>query len=294
MAELLINAASVGKLRAATGAGLMDCKKALSESGGDFDKAVDWLRKKGKQIAEKRAEREIKAGAVFASVDEAGRLGVLLELGCETDFVARNEEFQKLAGDLCAHVAAKAPAGAAELSEQTLSDGRTVKEAVQALTGKIGENIQLGRFARFEAGPSGGVFSYLHFTGTTGVLLELEGGSPAVTAHEETKALAKELCLHIAFKKPVGLTREAVPADVVARERDIHAQSDALKGKPENIIQKIIDGKMEAFWKEQCLIDQGFVKDEKKPIRDLLGETGKKAGGKLEIKRFAFFSVGGK
>ena len=288
-----ISAADVGKLRGATGAALMDCKKALTESGGDFDKAVDWLRKRGKQIAEKKADREIKAGAVFADVDAAGRLGVMLELGCETDFVARNDDFQKVGKALCAHIAAKNPADAATLKAQPY-EGATVEEGVKAISAKTGENVQLGRFVRYEAGANGGVFNYIHFTGTKGVLLELEGSSPAVIAHEETKALAKELCLHITFADPVGLTRESVPADVVAREREVHAQSDALKGKPENIIAKIIDGKLEAFFKQRCLIDQGFVKDEKKPIRELLAETGKKAGGKVDIKRFAFFSVGGK
>jgi elongation factor Ts len=269
----------------------MDCKKALTETGGDYEKAVDWLRKRGKQIAEKKADREIKAGAVFAELTNGGKLGVLLEVGCETDFVARNDDFQKAAKALVAHIAKTAPADAAALKASSY-EGTTVEEAVKALSAKTGENVQLGRFARYEPGANGGVFSYLHFTGTLGVLLELEADKPAVIAHEETQNLAKELCLHIAFSKPVGLTRESVPADVVAREREIYAQSDALKGKPENMIQKIIDGKLEAFFKEKCLIDQGWVKDDKKKIRDLAAETGKKAGGKLEIKRFAFFAVG--
>ncbi|HVY60294.1 MAG TPA: translation elongation factor Ts [Planctomycetota bacterium] len=288
-----ISAADVGKLRAHTGAGLMDCKKALQESGGDYEKAVDWLRKRGMQIAAKKADREIKAGAVLAEVTEGGKLGVLLEVGCETDFVARNDDFQKAAKALVAHIAKTAPADAAALKASSF-EGTTVEEAVKALSAKTGENVQLGRFARYQAGPNGGVFSYLHFTGTLGVLLELEADQASVIANEETQTLAKELCLHIAFAKPVGLTREAVPADVIAREREVYAQSDALKGKPENMISKIIDGKMEAFFKERCLIDQGWVKDDKKKIRDLVAETGKKAGGKLEIKRFDFFAVGGK
>jgi len=287
-----ISAADVGKLRGMTGAGLMDCKKALAESGGDIDKAVEWLRQRGKQIAEKKADREIKAGSVLVEIAGA-KLGTMLELGCETDFVARNDDFQKVGKALLAHISKTTPADAAALKASAF-EGTTVEEAVKGLSAKTGENVQLGRFARYEAGANGGVFSYLHFTGTLGVLLELEGDSPAVIAHAETQALAKELCLHIAFAKPVGLTRESVPADVVAKEREIHSQSDALKGKPENMIQKIIDGKLEAFFKEKCLIDQGFVKDEKKRIRDLVAETGKKAGGKLDIKRFAFFAVGGK
>jgi elongation factor Ts len=287
-----VSASDVGKLRAQTGAGLMDCKKALAEAGGDFEKAVDLIRKRGLQIAAKKAEREIKAGAVFANVEE--RLGAMFELGCETDFVARNDEFQALGKELAATLAKNPVETAAQLGDLASSKGGTIKEQIQAASGKSGENIQLGKIARFQAGPNGGVFHYLHFTGTQGALLELEGSTPAVVAHEETKNLAKELLLHIVFKKPLGLTRDSVPAEAVAREREVQSQSDALKGKPDNVIAKIVEGKMDAFFKEQVLLDQGFVKDEKKSIRALLDETGKKAGGKLEIKRFASFFVGGK
>ncbi len=291
------SAADVGKLRAMTGAGLMDCKKALVESGGDLQKAVDWLRKKGMQKGETKAAREIKAGAVFGSIDEGTRVGVLLEMGCETDFVARNEEFQALARKLLAQVAkGGSPTEGPALLEQPLQNGvssGTIGDALKALSGKIGENVQLGRLARFEAPAAGGaVFNYLHFTGTVGVLLEIAAASDAAAKHDETKALAKDVCLHIAAMRPIALRREEVPADAVAREREVYAQSDQLKGKPENMIAKIVDGKLEAFFKDRCLLDQPFVKDQTKSVRDVVKSVAGKAGGAVELKRFALFSVG--
>jgi elongation factor Ts len=199
VAETTISAAEVGKLRAATGAGLMDCKKALSESNGDFDKAVDWLRKKGKQIAEKKADREVKAGGVFSYLHHSGTIGVLLEMGCETDFVARNEEFQQA---------------------------------------------------------------------------------------------AKDIAMHIAATNPIALTREQVPADVIAREKEVYSQSDKLKGKPENMIGKIVDGMLETFFKERCLLDQPFVKDPTKTVKEVVQALSGKLGENCQVGRFARFQVG--
>ena len=196
-----ISAADVGKLRAATGAGLMDCKKALMESNGDYEKAVDWLRKKGKQIADKKADREVKAGGVFSYMHHSGTLGVLLEMGCETDFVARNDEFQ---------------------------------------------------------------------------------------------ATAKDIAMHIAASNPIALTRDQVPADVVAREKEVYAQSDKLKGKPEAMIGKIVDGMLETFFKERCLLDQPFAKDATKTIKEVVQGLSAKSGENVQIVRFARFKVGEK
>lgn len=266
-----ITASAVKDLRDKTGVGMMEAKKALEEAGGDIEKAVDLLRKKGLSAAAKKAARVASEGMI-ASFGE-GRIGVLVEVNSETDFVAKNEEFQKFAKALAKLVAEKAPADVAALSQLTL-DGGTVEEKRNALVQKIGENISIRRFERFQT--NDGIATYLHGT-RIGVLVEYTGGD---------EQLGKDVAMHIAAVNPQFLSRETVAADAVARERAICEAQAKESGKPANIIGKIVDGKMEKFYGDVCLLEQIFIKDPdgKQKVKNIL-----KAAA---VKRFVRFQLG--
>ena len=231
MAE--ISAADVGKLREATGAGLMDCKKALTEAGGNFDAAVDLLRKKGIASAGKKAGRDAKEGLIVKYLREDNRLGLLVEVNCETDFVARNESF----GAFCDDIAKK-------LATNPNVDLEADRVAAVA---KIGENIKISRHNRMEVSGNGVVAGYIHTGGKVGVLVEVGAGKQETTANEEFKQLVRDVTLQIAASSPVSVSRESVPADLVAKEREIAASSDRLKGKPAQAMEKILQGVIEKY-----------------------------------------------
>jgi elongation factor Ts len=268
----------ISELRGRTGAGMMDCKKALEETGGDLDKAVDWLRQKGQAKGEKRSGRETSEGAVAVHVTPDGKAAGIVELNCETDFVARNAEFQALVTDL-----------ARELAEggALRSEGK-----VKELAGKTGENISVRRSARLALAGPGFLESYVHFNGQVGVVLEV--GSPAgAAARPEVRALAKDITLHIASTKPIAVTAADVPADVVERERRIYEAQVAEQGKPDAIRPKIVEGMLRKFYEERVLLEQPFVKDDKVRIRDLLKQGSAAAGGEVTVRRFVCYEVGG-
>jgi elongation factor Ts len=241
-----ISASAVKDLREKTGVGMMEAKKALEEAGGDFEKAVDVLRKKGLSAAAKKAARVASEGMIASSIQ--GKVGVLIEVNSETDFVAKNEEFQKFARGLARLVADKAPVDVAALNRLTL-DGENVEEKRNGLVQKIGENISIRRFERFQT--EGDLSIYLHGT-KIGVMVDYTGGD---------EQLGKDIAMHIAAANPLFLSREAVPADTVARERAIYEAQARETGKPANVISKIVDGKMERFYGDSCLLEQVFVKD---------------------------------
>ncbi|PPK63980.1 translation elongation factor Ts [Actinokineospora auranticolor] len=266
-----ITAADVKRLRELTGAGMMDCKKALTETDGDFDKAVEILRIKGAKDVGKRAERATAQGLV------AAKDGVLVELNCETDFVAKNEEFQELADKV---VAAAQASGATDLDalKGAPLDGGTVEEAVQALSAKIGEKLELRRVANF----TGTVSLYLHRRSSdlppaVGVLVEYTG------AGEEA---AKQTAQQIAAMKPRFVTRDEVPADLVASEKRIAEETAREEGKPEAALPKIVEGRVNGFYKDVVLTEQSSVFDSKKSVKALLDEAG------VTVTRFARFEVG--
>jgi elongation factor Ts len=266
-----ITASAVKDLREKTGVGMMEAKKALEEAGGDFDKAVDILRKKGLSAAAKKASRVASEGMIASA--QQGATGVLIEVNSETDFVAKNEEFQKFAKDLAALVAEKAPADVAALSQLTL-DGENVEAKRNGLVQKIGENISIRRFDRYENADNLSI--YLHGT-RIGVMVDLAGGDAQ---------LGKDVAMHIAAANPPYLSRETVPADAVARERAIYEDQAKQTGKPANVISKIVDGKMEKFYGDACLLEQIFIKDPdgKQKIKNILkGAT---------IRRFVRFQLG--
>jgi elongation factor Ts len=267
-----ITAAEVKKLRELTGAGMMDCKKALEEADGDFDKATELLRiKLGKKAAERGAERTASAGLVAT----AGT--ALVELNCETDFVAKGDDFINTAQQIADAAAEAKPADVEELKAVKIGD-KTVDEIVKDLAGRIGEKIELGRVAVFD----GSVVSYMHRRASdlppaVGVLIEYDG-----TDEEAARGAA----MQVAAMRPKYLTRDEVPSDVVAKEREIAEATSREEGKPEQAIARITEGRLNGFYKEVVLLDQPSVTDTKKSVKAVLDDAG------VEVKRFARFEVG--
>ena len=277
MAE--ITAASVGKLREMTGAGLMDCKKALTEANGDLGAAGDLLRKKGVATAVSKAGRDAREGVIAQHIAPGGRLGVLVEINCETDFVARNDTFRGFADDVARRLAVD---GSAKFDEE-----------VHGLVAKIRENIRVARHARMEVTSNGLVAAYIHTGAKVGVLVEVGAGKENTVGNEEFKQLVKDITLQIAAGHPVAVSREQVPAEVIAKEREIAVQSDRLKGKPAQAMEKIIQGILEKYYQTHCLVDQGFVKKNSEiSVKEHVGQIAKQLGDEITIRRFVRFQVG--
>lgn len=274
-----ISTKDIAELRARTGAGMMDCKKALEEANGDMELASEILRKKGIAKAEKRAGRDAAEGLVLIETAADGSGAAMIELNSETDFVARNESFQALAKQLAEHALANSPVGVTR--EAFLAEdfgGKTVEEAIKQASGTIGEAISLKRVARF----GGAVGEYRHFNSQVGVLVELEGGTG-----DEALSVAREVALHIASADPVAVNTSDIPAEMIERERRIAEEQVAAEGKPEAIRGKIVEGKIKKFASERALMEQPFVKDESMTIAQLVG----KVPG-ITVKRFVRFKVG--
>ena len=272
-----ISASAVKDLREKTGVGMMEAKKALEETGGDFEKAVDLLRKKGLSAAAKKAARVAAEGMIASTIQAGGKTGVMLEVNSETDFVAKNSDFQHFAQELAELVAARKPTDVAAMS-QLLIGSDTVEARRNALIQKIGENIAIRRFVRYET--SGNIAVYLHGT-RIGVMVDYTGGD---------EQLGKDMAMHIAAANPQFLNRETVPPDVLDRERAVYEAQAKESGKPAAIIGKMVEGKLEKFYSEACLMDQVFIKDPdgKLKIRDCL----KKAGGTVVLNRFVRYQLG--
>ena len=292
-----ISAGLVKELREKTGAGMMDCKKALSETGGDFEKAIEFLRKKGMASAAKKAGRATKEGAVAAFISNNGAVGALIELNCETDFVARNENYKVLLNGLGAHaVLSKATNLEGLLNETVAASGKTVATVVQEGIASLGENMSLSRFERFEAeaGGKGQVVSYIHGEGKVGVLIDIAVGNASAIQNDAFKAFAKDLTMHVAAAGPQWLTSDNVPAEIIAKEKEIalaQIQNSGKAMKPE-FMEKAVDGRVRKLLEEVCLMTQPFVKDPGKTISQLVQETDKAVGGGLVIRRFARFVLG--
>jgi len=275
----------VKTLRDKTNCGFMDCKKALKETEGDLDKAVAYLRQKGIAVAGKRAERATSEGVVVAQVAVDNLSGVLMEVNCESDFVAKTEAFQNFAKLLAAQIAAKAPAEVADLLGQPWQPqpNITVQDYLNELIGQTGENIRVRRFSRYAGG--GLVGAYIHFGGRIGVLLELS--SAKVTP--ELTALAKDLAMQVAASNPLAVSREEVDAGMVAQETEIYQAQARESGKPEKIIEKMVTGRLDKFFKENCLVEQPFVKNPDITVAQLLKEAG---GADLRVVHFSRYQLG--
>lgn len=255
---MAISPKAVQELREKTGVGMMDCKRALEEAGGSMDEAVKVLRKKGIATAEKKSMRAASDGLISAAVTPDGHAGALLEVNCETDFVAKTDDFQGLAADLCAQVAEKAPSDEAALLDQPYAKdaAHKVKDVIVAKVAKLGENIQLRRFVRYH-GEGAHMASYIHAGGKIGVLMQYE--APADT--EEIRAVAKDLCMQVAAAAPKFVSRQEVTPEVLESEREIYRAQVLAQGKPAAIVDKIVEGKMNKFYEEACLLEQAFIKD---------------------------------
>ncbi|HZF64007.1 MAG TPA: translation elongation factor Ts [Chitinophagaceae bacterium] len=277
MSTATITAQDINKLRQATGAGMMDCRKALTETGGDFEAAIDWLRKQGQKVAAKRSDREAKEGVVIAKTTSDNKSGFIITISCETDFVSKNSDFVAFAQSIADAAVANNVTSAEELNEVTVS-GAKVSDLINDKLASIGEKIGVARFERIEA-PY--VASYIHGAYRMGVL---------VGFNRDAGEVGKDIAMQIAAMNPVAVDPASVPADVVSREKDIvmdqMKQDPKMAGKPEEMMAKIAEGKLNAFFKESTLLAQAFVKDNGKSVGDYLKSVDKDLQV-LEFKRVA-------
>jgi len=290
MAE--ISAAAVKELRERTGSGMMDCKRALSETNGDLEKAIEYLREKGLSAAAKKSARIAAEGLVSSYLSVDKRIGVLVEVNCETDFVAKNPDFQQLVGNIAQLVAQSDPVDVEALSRLPMAGGKSVAETVTTLVATIGENMTVRRFARFEVKTNGCIESYIHMGGKIGVLVEVSVSYPATLANSEFMILVKDLAMQVAAAKPEYVNRTEVPAAVLEQEKSIYKAQAMNEGKPEAIAEKIMGGRLEKFYKEVCLLEQLFIKDNEKSISKLLQEFNAKLNENITLVNFVRFEKG--
>lgn len=278
MSTVTISAQDINKLRQATGAGMMDCRKALTETNGDFEAAIDWLRKQGQKVAAKRSDREAKEGVVIAQTSADNKTGFIVCISCETDFVSKNTDFVAFAQSIANAAVENNVKSAEELNEVTIN-GAKVSDLINDKLAAIGEKIGVSKFERIEA-PY--VASYIHGANRMGVLVGLD---------KEAAETGKDIAMQIAAMNPVAVDAESVPADVVSREREIiielMKQDPKMAGKPEEMIAKIAEGKMNSFFKEQTLLAQAFVKDGSKSVGEYL-----KSAGDVKVQAFKRVALG--
>ncbi len=284
---MAISASDVKALRDSTGAGMMDCKKALSEAGGDAEKAMEGLRERGLAKAGKRSGRATSEGAIAIALD--GVAAAIIDLACETDFVAKTDVFQELATKIASAVVADTSVeGAEEALAAKLGDGK-VDDQVTAIAQKVGENVQVKRAARLVV-ENGLVGGYVHAGGKLAVIVALSSANsdPAV------EALARDIAMHVAANDPTPLAvdRDGLPADAVNKEREFLKKQALDSGKPENIVEKMVEGRMNKYYQEYCLLEQAFVKDPDRTIKQLLKDAGAELGEEISVAGFVRFKVG--
>ena len=285
-----ITSAMVKELRERTSAGMMDCKKALVASEGDMEKAIEWLREKGLSQAAKKASRIAAEGVVAQYMNDDATVGAIVEVNCETDFVAKTDNFMNFANNVAKHVAMANPADVDSLLAQPFVDdnSKTISDLISDATVAIGEKISVRRFERFET--TGVVSTYIHLGGKVGVIVEV--AADANRTDDGIKTFAHDMALQIAAAKPEAVRREEVDSTKLEKEREIQRATAIESGKPEKIIDRIVEGQIEKYYKEVCLIDQQFVKDGDKTIKSLMAEVAKAAGTTLDIVKFARFERG--
>ena len=272
-----ITPATIAKLREMTNAGMMDCKKALVETGGDLGAAVDFLRKKGMATAAKKAVRDAREGIIVQYIQPGAKAGVLVEVNCETDFVAKNENFRAFCDEIARTLVANP---AADLEAMRV-----------AQVAKTGENIRIPRHQRIEVAGNGIVGGYIHLGSKIGVLVEVGCGKPETAATDDFKQLVRDLTLQIAAANPTSVSREQIDPAVIAKEKEIAVEQ--VKGKPPGAIAKIVEGKLEKFYQTNCLVDQGFVKrNSEVTVKEHVASVAKQLGDELVVRRFFRFQVG--
>ena len=290
-----ITASMVKELRESTGAGMMDCKKALTEANGDMDAAVDILRTKGLADLAKKAGRATNEGLIGGLVSTDAATASILEVDCETDFVARNANFKELVDELAQQVLASAPADVEALLAQpfVLRPELTVEQRLGEAVGKLGENMGIARFKRYELSTAAGCMAvYIHGIGNIGVLVEVSAGTAEAAQSEVVRGFAKDVAMQIAAAAPISVRREEVPADVVEHELAIYRSQAAETGKPEAIQQKIAEGRLDKFFKEFCLMEQDFVKNPDITVKQHAEQAAKEAGAPVDVVRFERLVLG--
>jgi elongation factor Ts len=273
-----ISAKQVKELRDATGVGMMDCKDALKEADGDFDEAVSILRKKGQEVASDRAAKEADEGLVVTALSDDASVGAIVEVNCETDFVARNDDFQAFADRVADRVLAERPADLDELKDLTYEDDATIEDELVALTGKIGEKLAVRRFDLLES-DEGQILSYIHPGSKLGVLVDVVGDG-------DVEAAGRDVAMQIAALDPIAVSREEVPDEVKEEEREVAREAALNEGKPEHVIDQIVDGKLERFFEDHVLLEQAFVKDSSISVQEMLDDAG------LTVRRFTRYALG--
>jgi elongation factor Ts len=283
-----ISAEMVKTLRDRTGAGMMDCKRVLADAKGDMERAAELLRERGLAKAVKREGRATSEGAIAIALD--GAVGGMVELGCETDFVARTDDFQGLAGALARAVAAGPGIESVQALLDASVDGASASERIQAAIAKLGENVVLKRVARLSVDDGGVVGGYVHAGGKLGVLVALSTAARGA----EIDSLVRDVAMHVAAADPtpVAVERSELPQDLLASERAIYRAQAEQEGKPAKVIDRIVDGKVNKFAADVCLVEQAFVKDPDRSVGDVLGDTSKQVGTPLSVTAFRRFKLG--
>lgn len=287
----MITAATVKELRDKTNAGMMDCKRALEETNGDLDAAITLLREKGIAKAAKKADREANEGTITSRISADGKSGILLEVNCETDFVSKNENFQGFVAGIADALIGSTAADLAA-ANAVVSNDLTIEDTIKAKITEIGENLLFRKYVRYEAQGEGAIASYIHMGGKVGVLVEIGTTNAATAGNEGFRDLIKDITLHIAALNPRGLAREDISAEVVAAEEAIYRAQMIEQGKPEAMLDKILPGMMKKFFAENCLLEQGFVKDPGVTVKALLENKGKELGDTLTLRRYVRFGLG--
>ncbi len=283
---MAISGADVKKLREMTGAGILDCKKALTEAEGDFDKAVEILRKKGASVAAKRAERSANEGVVVTKIWNDGKSGAIVEVNCETDFVANSDDFKNFANEVLEVVVENKPADKDALMNLEIG-GVKVADKLNDVIGKIGEKIEISRFAIVET-ENGLVVDYIHHGANLGVMIK---ACNVEEKTEELETMLKDIAMQIAAMRPLYVKRDEVPAEAIEKEKEIYKEVARKEGKPEQILDRIAEGKLNKYFSEVCLLEQTFVKDNTKTVGQLLDEYNKAHGTNVTIEKFYRFHV---
>ena len=273
-----VSARQVKELRDATGVGMMDCKEALKEANGDFDEAVSILRKKGQEVASDRAAAEADEGLVVTAVSDDGNTGAIAEINCETDFVARNDDFQSFAETVAERVLEETPEDLDALRSLSYNGDATIEEELVALTGRIGEKLTIRRFDVLESA-DGQIISYVHPGSKLGVLVEVHGDG-------EVEEAGRDVAMQVAALEPIAVTRGEVPEEVKEEEREVAREAAVNEGKPEHVIDNIVEGKLERFFEDHVLMEQAFVKDSSVSVKEMLDEA------ELSVKRFVRYALG--
>ena len=281
---MAITAAQVNDLRQRTGAGMMDCKRALEEANGDVQKAIEILRKKGASVAAKRAEKSANEGLIVTKISDDKKTGTILEINCETDFVAKSEDFVNLADYIINAVHKNKPKNVEEL----LSKNSDVQNKLNDVLGKVGEKIEISRFDILEA-DNGILVDYIHMGSKLGVLIKFDD---VKEGSDELSVIGKDMAMQVAAMNPISIKREDVPKTVVDKELEIYKELAKKEGKPEQILEKIAMGRLNKFYQENVLLEQAFIKDNSKTVGDLLKDFNSKHDSKTRVTKFDRFHLG--